>query len=436
MRSDMTSPARAIRRTLFAMVAFVIIAAGGAALWSVAVPLDGALIASGTVTVEGNVKKVQHATGGVVAQINVVEGQTVKAGDVLVRLSDTATRAGLAIVMNEHVALRARLARLQTERDSATSMALPKELETLAAGNPEVAKTIAGERTLFQARIAARSGQKQQLRERINQLREEIAGLEDQRKAAIGQLRIGRDDLKAIGSMDAALVKRPRHSEVEREVYRMEGIVGEIRSKIAQGLGRIAETELQVSQLDRDTTTEVSREIREVETKIAELAEKRTAAEDQLVRIDVRAPVGGVVHGLAVHTVNGVIAPGEAMMTIVPTNQSLIVEARVAPTDRNQLFAGQRTRIRFPGLNQRTTPEIAGTVFRVPESATVESQTGVSYYLIGIRMTEDDLAALGSVRLVPGMPTEAFIATGERTFASYLLKPLLDQMERALREAK
>lgn len=432
----MTAPAVSVRNTLITMAAAIVIAAGGATLWSIAVPLDGALIASGTVAVEGNIKKVQHGTGGVVAQINVVEGQTVKAGDVLVRLNDTATRASLAIVMNELIALRARLARLQAERDSARAMMLPVDLEAALAANPQFAKVVEGESTLFGARTAARNGQKQQFGERIKQLREEIAGLRDQMGAAQGQLKISRDDVSAIDAIDANLVRRPRRSELEREVYRMEGMVGELRSKIAQGLGRIAETELQISQLDRDTATEVAREIREVETRIAELAEKRMAADDQLMRIDVRAPVNGVVHGLAVNTVNGVIAPGEAMMTIVPTGQSLIVEARVAPTDRDQLYAGQRTRIRFPGLNQRTTPEILGTVFRVPESATVEPQTGATYYLIGIRMTETDLAALGSIRLVPGMPTEAFIATGERTFASYLLKPLMDQMERALREAK
>ncbi len=432
----MTTPTRAIRNSLLAMAAAIAIAGGGATVWSVAVPLDGALIASGTVAVEGNVKKVQHATGGIVARIHVVEGQTVQAGDIVVRLNETATRAGLAILVNELTALRVRLARLQAERDAARAMVIPKDLQASVAGNPEAAKIVEVEETLFRARTAARNGQKQQLGERIKQLREEIAGLEDQKVAAVGQLRIGRADFGAIDAINADLVKRPRRSELEREVYRMEGIVGELRSKIAQGLGRIAETELQISQLDRDTATEVSREIREVETRIAELAEKRTAAEDQLIRIDVRAPVSGVVHGLAVNTVNGVIAPGETMMTIVPTGQSLIVEARVAPTDRDQLYAGQKTRIRFPGLNQRTTPEIAGTVFRVPESATVEQQTGATYYLIGIRMTEADIAALGSIRLVPGMPTEAFIATGERTFASYLLKPLMDQMERALREAK
>ena len=432
----MTTTRTAVRRTLWAMAATIIIAVGGATLWSVAVPLDGALIAAGTVAVEGNVKKVQHTTGGIIAKINVVEGQQVTAGDVLVQLNDTSTRAILAIVSNELTALRGRLSRLHAERDAAKAMSLPGDLEAAAASNPETAKIIEGERSLFKARTAVRDGQKQQLGERVKQLHEEIAGLEAQMSAALGQLTISRGDFDAIASMDALVVRRPRRSELEREVYRMEAMVGELRSKIAQGHGKIAETDLQISQLDRDRATEVAKDIREAETKIAELAEKRTAAEDQLMRVDVRAPVHGIVHGLAVHTINGVISPGEAIMTIVPTGQSLIVEARLAPTDRHQLYAGQRTRIRFPGLNQITTPEITGTVFRVPESATVEPQTGASYYLIGIRMTDADLTALGSIRLVPGMPAEALIATGERTFASYLLKPLRDQMERALREAK
>jgi HlyD family secretion protein len=221
---------------------------------------------------------------------------------------------------------------------------------------------------------------------------------------------------------------------LQREILGKEGTVGEIKAKVAQSLGKIAEIELQVLQLDRELANEVAKEIREVETKIAELAERKSAAEDQLKRVDIRAPISGVVHQLNVHTVGGVISASEPIMLVVPAGDTLIVEARINPADIDQLQTGQKTRIRFSAFNQRTTPEIAGTVFRIAGDLIKEQQTGLAYYTAGIRVEPSELAKLKGLKLLPGMPAEAYIKTGERTLASYLLRPLLDQMQRALRE--
>ncbi len=424
-----------IRHLMVRMMGVVALVVGGLALWSYLAPLDGAIVAVGTVAVDGNVKKIQHVTGGTIAEIAVEEGQQVKAGDILLRLSDSVTRVNLAVIVNELTALRIRHARLSAERDGALAFQLPPDLKKNE--DPETQKIWMGEQSLFAARVSARSGQKQQLMERISQSREEISGLEEQKRALLGQLVFARDDRDAIETLVVnKFVTRTRRSELHRDVFRLEGSVGELRARIAQNHGKIAEIEVQMAQLDKDNVSEIARETRDVEIRIHELAEKRHAAEDALRRIEIRAPVSGIVHGLSIHTVDGVVSPGETMMTLVPDPPVLILDVRVATTERDLLHVGQKTRIRFSGLNQRTTPEIEGTLFRVAEAATTEQQTGVAYYVVGVRMAEADLKKLGNIRLVPGMPAEIFILTGERTLFAYLLKPVLDQMAKALRDGR
>jgi HlyD family secretion protein len=431
----MIRTARGIRRNLSAALLVVLLLGGTAGGWSVYAPLEGAVVAAGLVVVESNLRKVQHPTGGIVGALNVREGQKVEAGEVVVRLDDTTTRANLAIVLNELTALRARLARLQAERDGRGEPVFPSDLEERAGGEPDIAKVLDGERTLFVARATTKRGQKQQLGERVKQLKEEITGLNEQMDALLKQLMIAKDELKDLGELhERGLAQRPRITSLQREILSKEGAVGEIKAKIAQSLGKITETELQILQLDRDLANEVAKESREVETKIAELQERKVAAEDQLKRVDIRAPISGMVHQLNVHTVGGVISASEPIMLVVPAADTLIVEARINPTDIDQVQLGQETRIRFSAFNQRTTPEVMGTVFRIAADLIREQQTGLAYYVAGIKVGEGELAKLKGLKLVPGMPAEAYIKTGERTLASYLLKPLLDQMQRALRE--
>jgi HlyD family secretion protein len=427
--------AHSVRRNLAAALLAVVLLGGTATAWSVYVPVDGAVVASGIVVVETNLRKVQHPTGGVVGALNVREGQRVKVGDIVVRLDDTTTRANLGIVLNELTALRARLVRLQAERDGSGEPAFPDDLQARTGNEPDIARVLEGERTLFRARASTKSGQKQQLGERVKQLKDEITGLNEQMDALSKQLVIVREELKDFGKLhERGLAQKPRITSLQRELLSKEGTVGEIKAKVAQSLGRIAEIELQVLQLDRELATEVAKEIREVETKIAELQERKTAAEDQLKRIDIRAPISGIVHQLGVHTVGGVITASEPIMFVVPEVDTLIVEARINPADIDQLLLGQETRVRFSAFNQRTTPEIMGVVFRIAGDLIREQQTGVAYYTAGIRVEPAEIAKLKGLKLLPGMPADVYIKTGERTLASYLLRPLLDQMQRALRE--
>jgi HlyD family secretion protein len=426
---------RGIRRNLLTALLVVLLLGGTATTWSLYVPLEGAVVASGIVVVESNLRKVQHPTGGVVGVLNVREGQRVEAGDVVVRLDDTTTRANLAIVLNELTALRARLARLRAERDGNGEPGFPDDLLEGSATEANISQVLDGERTLFRARAATKSGQKQQLGERIKQLKDEITGLNEQMDALVKQLVVARNEFSDLSALhDRGLAQKPRITALQREIFSKEGTVGEIKARMAQSLGKIAETELQVLQLDRELANEVAKELREVETRIAELGERKTAAEDQLKRIDIRAPISGMVHQLNVHTIGGVISASEPIMLVVPAADTLIVEARVNPADIDQLQLGQETRVRFSAFNQRTTPEISGVVFRIAGDLIKEQQTGLAYYTAGIRVEPAEIAKLKGLKLLPGMPAEAYIKTGERTLASYLLRPLLDQMQRALRE--
>jgi HlyD family secretion protein len=431
----MIQTVRVIRRNLLAALLVVLLLGGTATAWSLYVPLEGAVVASGIVVVESNLRKVQHPTGGVIGVLNVREGQLVEAGEIVVRLDDTTTRANLAIVLNELTALRARLARLRTERDGQGEPVFPEDLLQRVGSEPDIAQVLEGERTLFATRAGTRNGQKQQLGERIKQLKDEVTGLNEQMDALLKQLVVARDEFTDLSALhERGLAQKPRITALQREIFSKEGTVGEIKARIAQSLGKITETELQILQLDRDLANDVAKEIREVETKIAELGERKTAAEDQLKRIDIRAPISGFVHQLNVHTVGGVISASEPLMLVVPAADTLIVEARINPQDIDQMQLGQETRIRFSAFNQRTTPELTGHVFRIAGDLIKEPQSGLAFYTTGIRVEPGELAKLKGLKLIPGMPAEAYIKTGERTLASYLLKPLHDQMLRALKE--
>lgn len=425
---------RSIRRHLMIGTAVVFLLNGGIGGWAATTEIAGALIAPGTIVVDSNVKKVQHSEGGIVGQINVKDGQLVKTGDVVVRLDDTLTRANLAIVTKSLNELTARKARLESERDGLGEIAFPADL-TANAGDAQIATLITAEQRLFDLRRKAREGQKSQLKERIGQLGEEIQGLMAQRDAKDAEIKLIELELAGVRRLwEQNLVEMTRLNSLQREATRIEGERAELTASVSQARGKIAEIELQTLQIDQDLASEVAKETREIDAKIGEFVERRVAAEDQLKRIDIRAPQDGYVHQLAVHTVGGVVPAGEALMLIVPANDKLDVEARVSPQDIDQLHLGQNAGLRFSAFSQRTTPEVDGYVTRISADITTDQRTGASYYTVRIGIDDREVARLGKVTLVPGMPVEAFVKTGERTVASYLVKPLYDQAMRAFRE--
>ena len=367
---------------LFGLSALVFVA-GGFALWGT-IELSGAVIASGTLVVDSNVKKVQHPTGGVIGELRVKEGDHVQAGEILVRLDETQTRANLAVFVNAIHELLAREARLDAERTGTEVIAFPDQL--LAQGSDAlVRKVLEGERKHFELRRDARNGQKQQLQERVTQLTEQIGGLTTQINAKDAEIQLVMKELAGIRQLwEKQLVSIGRLTALEREAARLGGEKGQLVAAVAEAKGKIAEVQQQIIQIDQDLRSHGAQELAEVRAKLSELAERKIAAEDQLKRVDIRAPQTGTVHELTVHTVGGIVMPGDAIMLIVPENDLLTVEAKVSPTDIAQLHLDQLAQLRFSTVNRTDTPELNGHVTRVAPDITEDQHSGANYYLVRV----------------------------------------------------
>jgi HlyD family secretion protein len=400
--------------------------------WGNVATLSGAVIANGIVVVDGSSKKIQHQQGGVIGEILVKDGSHVSAGDLLVKLDDTQARALLGIVTSQLTELLGRKTRLAAERDAQDDLEFPPGFAT---SGPEAERVASGERRLFHARLASANGQKAQLGERIKENEEEIKGLTLQDAAKTRELALIGDELSRVNELyKKNLLPVTRVLSLQRDQTRIEGEVGTLVAQIAKLRGQIAETRLQIIAIDQNRFSDAQKELREVEGRIAELQERKIAAEDQLRRVELRAPIDGIIHELSVHTVGGVVNPAEQLMMVVPSSDSLSVEVRIPSSDIDQLKIGRQGILRFTAFSQRTTPEVKGVLTRLSPDAVRDKDTGQFYYTARITPENGDLTRLGDKKLVPGMPVEAFIETTQRTALSYLIKPLADQFQRAFRE--
>lgn len=425
-------PFRDIRRTTYIGLAMLAVGVSTVGVWAATAPLASAVIAPAQVVVDSNVRRVQHPTGGVVAEILVNDGDRVKAGDVLVRLDETMTRANLALIENQLNQFWTRRARLRAEQDGRDSFVIPKELAD--RNEPAIADIIDGETSLLLRRREAIAGQQSQLRERGAQIGEEIHGLTAQIDSKREQTRLIQRELEGVRQLfEKNLIPYARLTTLEREAARLTGEEGQLIAETARAKGRIAEIELQTLQVVQDQRREIATDLRETEIKIADLSERRIAALDQLARVVLRAPQDGMVHQKSVHTVGGVITAGEQLMLIIPEKDSLVVEARVDPQMIDRLRLGQSAKLRFPAFDTAITPDLDGRLTRVAADLTKDQQSGISYYVARIALDDGELAKLGGKALVPGMPVEAYIQNGSRTAFAYLRKPLEDQLARAFR---
>lgn len=428
------SLSRSLRRNLIAGTVGIAVLFGGFGGWAATTELSGAVIASGILVVDGNVKKVQHPTGGIVAELLVREGQTVIAGETIVRLDTTVTRANLAAATKSLDYLYARQARLEAERDGLAAVDVP--LVLLERLSDEKAQSVMiSERRLFDDRRASRDGQKARLKEQVQQLREQIGGLDVQSQAKGEELGFIETELEGLRRLfEIGGITMSQVNTLERNAARLRGERGQLIASIASARGRISEIELQLLQVDQTMRAEVAAEIRDVENEQAKLVEQEVTALDQLKRIEIKAPIDGVVHQLAVHTIGGVITSAETLMQIVPQASALTVEARVAPQDIDQLSVGQPATLRLTAFNRSTTPELNGSVMRISADLETDQQTGVSFYRTALSIPDEELSRLSGIVLVPGMPVETFIRTGERTVVSYFAKPIRDHLQRTFRQ--
>ena len=315
-----------------------------------------------------------------------------------------------------------------------TKFAFPDQL-LAQRSDSVVEKVLTGEQKHFELRRDARNGQKQQLHERAAQLREQIGGLDTQIAAKDSEIELVIKELDGIRQLwEKQLVPISKMTALEREAARLGGEKGQLVAAVAEAKGKIAEVQQQIIQIDQDMRSQGAQELAEVRGKLSELAERKIAAEDLLRRIDIRAPQTGTVHELAVHTIGGTIAPGEAIMLIVPDNDILAVEAKVSPTDIAQLHLAQPAELRFTAFNSRVTPELRGHLIRVAPDVTEDQHGGASFYVVRVGIDAGEIKKLNGLKFVPGMPVEVFVQTEPRSMISYLLKPLRDQATRAFRE--
>ena len=412
----------------------IFVAVAGVTSWSAFASIHGAVIAPSVLMVESYSKKIQHKEGGIVKEIKVKDGDVVEAGAELIVLDDTETRSELAIIDALMLEFLTKRSRLDAERDDADTIIVPEEV-LARKESPEVARVLSGQQRLFETRRAAIQGKKQQLEEQIGQLKEQIRGLESQKEATILQTGFITDELGGLQTLlKKGLVPNTRVLAMEREKARLDGQLGEIVATKARAEGQIGEIKIQMIQVDEESRTQTLTEMRDVESRIAELQERRIAARDKLSRTVIRSPIKGDIYQLMVHTVGGVIAPGEPLMLIVPEADELVLQAQVTPHDVDQVRPGQKATVRFTSLNSRTTPEVTAEVTHVSADTSRVDQSTPPFYSVRLRIPPDQLPKLGNHKLRPGMPAEAFIQTTERSPLSYFLKPLTDQIARTFRE--
>jgi HlyD family secretion protein len=425
------SASRPLRLGLLAVAVLVF----GLGAWAAFASISGAVVAPGRLKVASERQVVQHLEGGVVDEILVKEGDVVEAGDVLIRLDDTQLRAELAIVESQLWETLARIARLEAEQALADRLRFAPELRAAAAMDEEVAAMLEGQRRLFEARRDTVLRETEQLRERQTQIREEISGAEAQRESLRRQLGFIEEELEdQRGLLERGLTQASRVSSLEREKARLEGQAGELTARIAQSKGRITEIDIQIIGRGATRIEEAISEVRDLGSSAAELKERRLSLRDRLDRLAIRSPRSGVVLDQKVFAEQAVIRGAEPVLYVVPSDEALVVEARIEPTSIDQVYPGQPARLRFAAFNQRTTPEVDSQVLRVSPDALTDEQTGISFYTAELAITEETLDALGDVTLVAGMPVDAFIQTGERTPMSYLFRPMSDFFARSMRE--
>lgn len=408
--------------------AFLVLGVGG---WAATTELAGAVIAPGQLVAESEVKLVQHPQGGVVVALEVAEGDLVEAGQILARLDNTSINASLEIVLHSLRQLEAREARLKAELEGKSAVVYP---ESLTVRSAEVEDLVIAESRFFELRQMTLSNQKGQLAEQVSQLHQETSGIETQITAKEReQALLAADLVNTRALLEQKLISSDRVSQLDRELARVEGQLGQLAAAAAQVRGKIAEIELQINQLDQNFLSEAASELAEVRANIAEFRERQIAGENELRRAGIRAPQSGQVHSLAVHTIGGVVGAGETLMRIVPTTDALTVDVNIAPQDIDQVHVGQAVLVRFSAFNLRTTPELNGTVSRLSADLTRDPQAGTAYYTARVALDEGELERLPDLTLTSGMPVETFIQTGERTALSYLTKPLADQIMRSFR---
>lgn len=413
-------------------ILLLVVGLGG---WSVSTKIEGAIVAPGTVQVESFRQVVQHQDGGTVVDIMVREGDLVEAGSVLMRFDDSAPRSERVIIQSQLDEFLARSARLEAERDTLAEIEFPSELTDRSSSNSDLMSLMNGQQRLFTARRSTLNEQLAQLQERIAQYSNQVGGLEIQIVSVHKQIDLLGDELKDQEVLlSKGLTQSSRVANLKRELAQLEGRIGELEAESAAASGRIAETEIEGLALQNLRREEAITTLRDISVRAAELRQRLLAIDVVLSRLDLRAPASGIVYGLQVHTIRAVVRSAEPVLYIVPDEGRLVVQVRIPTVHIDQVHQGQLATLQLSAFDQRTTPVISGVVTKVSPDAFTDEATGATYYQAEATPDAASLADLSHVKLLPGMPVEAFLRTDPRTPLSYLLKPLTDYFTRAFRE--
>ena len=402
--------------------------------WSALANISSAAIALGEVSVVSNRQTIQHLEGGIVDEIHVQEGSSVEPGQVLIRLSTTQAQANLDQLQARYLAVAAREVRLLAERDLRTEISFPDWLSS-QQDDPEVLAVISGERNIFAAREESLNSHRSILRQRIAQYEEEIEGLTGEIEATESQLALFAEEISSMEDLiEQGFLSNQRFLELRREEANIRGEQNRNVALVARARQSIAEQELQILELDSQRSNEVAAELRDVQTLSFELQEQINAARDVLARTDIVAPMAGTVVNLRVHTRGGVIASREPLLDIVPSDDQLVINARVLPRDIDVVREGLEAQVRLLAFNQRDTVPLSGRVSLVSADRFLDERTGLAYYLTRVELTEDAFTNQEALEIYPGMQAEVMIVTGNRTALDYLMEPLTRSVRRAFRE--
>ena len=426
LRTDLS---RAGRIGIFAGLALIL----AVFAWAQTTPISGAVIASGAAEVRGKPKVVQSLDGGIVEEIRVSDGDLVQAGDVLLRLDPTLLRINLEMYRARLAETRSRISRLQAEQAGRRTLVFDYDTEHLD-GLP-LENINAGQREIFEARRDVMKGRKEQLREKIVQFGNQTSGVEGLISAKREQVAFIEQELGDVSALHAeGLARKSQVLELQRQRSRLLGEIAEHQSELARIRNSIRDTELDILQSERQFKEEVVTELGEAVMQAEELVRQIVTARKQLERIEILSPVDGIVHEMQVFNAGGVVPPGETMLQIIPVSKGVDFQVRVAPDAIDQVMKGQRAKVVFSAFSTRTAPEIFGTVSGISPSSITDPATGQSFYRVTLAIPPEELARLEGHEILPGMPIEAFLQTGERTVLSYLTRPLTDQLRRAFRD--
>lgn len=428
------SPNTSIRGPVLTGLAILLAGLGGFLVWAATAPLDEGIVTPGALMVEGNRKTIQHLDGGIVSEILVREGDFVRAGQPLFRMDRAQLLADLGVLRTQFAAAAAVEARLLAEYSGAATLTFPEELRA-TRGDPSVLGPMDLQRQLFETRRRALESELAIMRESIAGVEARIAGLESLQQSKLSQIRLLTEELEKLRKLyQKGFVPHNRIFDMERMLVDLTGGRDSDLARMDADRKSIAELKLRMLQTRQNFQQEVETELADVQRNVSSMREQIKAAESRLQRAESRAPEDGVVIGLRLHTVGGVVRPGEVLMDLVPRNAALVIEARVQPQERDRIRPGLSAGVRFVALNRNNTPVLEGKVILVSADRITDEKTGTPYYLVRVSVPLEALGGLEGGALEPGMPVDVIIRTGERTFLNYLLKPMTDRMARSFKE--